>query len=368
MTTSVPTARAAFLLDEAGNIAAWNSSCEHLLGFTASAVIGQSLAPLLIGTDPHDSQERWQGLVENHGRTNPVVLRHADGGTINAELTLQPQTGPDGTTRFWVAAIDNVHDEATPESVLVGRTPLARLVDVLPGTFYALNREGRFVLWNYNHERITGLTPEETGSTNALELFDLQTRPLVADKIRRVFEDDEEVQFEADVVSRSGHETPMLLCGSRIDCNGGQYLFGMGLDISELRRQQGALRLRERALHAANNGIVISRIEGPDCPIEYVNPAFERISGYPAHEVMGRDSRFMAAPGMDHNERLQVQEAIAARRPVNVVFRNMRKDGELFWNDLSITPVLDEHGVTTHFIGVIMDVTATKQRTAHLEH
>jgi diguanylate cyclase (GGDEF)-like protein len=76
----------------------------------------------------------------------------------------------------------------------------------------------------------------------------------------------------------------------------------------------------------------------------------------------------MAAPGMDNNERQQVREAIAARRPVNVVFRNMRKNGELFWNDLSITPVQDEHGETTHFIGVIMDVTATKQRTAHLEH
>jgi diguanylate cyclase (GGDEF)-like protein/PAS domain S-box-containing protein len=191
---------------------------------------------------------------------------------------------------------------------------------------------------------------------------------MVAEHIRRVFENNEEVLLEADVVARSGHETPMLLCGSRIACNGEQFLFGMGLDISELRRQQSELRLRERALHAANNGIVIARTDGPDCPIEYVNPAFERISGYPAAEVLGRDSRFMAAPGMDANERARVREAVAARRPVNVVFRNLRKDGELFWNDLSITPVLDEHGKATHFIGIIMDVTATKQRTAHLEH
>ncbi|MFC5462317.1 EAL domain-containing protein [Massilia niabensis] len=368
MTTAVPTVNAAFLLDGTGNIAAWNSACEHLLGFTASAVIGEPLGALLIGTDPQDSRERWQGLAENDGHTSRVVLRHADGGTVNAELTLQPQTGLDGTTRTWVAAINNVHDDATPESVLVGRTPLARVVDVLPGTFYALNRDGRFVLWNRNHERITGLTPEETGATNALELFDLQTRPMIAEHIRRVFENNEEVLLEADVIARSGHETPMLLCGSRIDCNGGQYLFGMGLDISELRRQQSALRLRERALHAANNGIVITRIEGTDCPIEYVNPAFERISGYAAFEVIGRDSRFMAAPGMDTNERARVHDAIAARQAINVVFRNLRKNGELFWNDLSITPVLDEHGDATHFIGIIMDVTATKQRTAHLEH
>ncbi len=72
-----------------------------------------------------------------------------------------PQTGADGINRFWVAAIDNVHDDNTPDSVLVGRTPLAAVVDFLPGTVYALNRDGRFVLWNRNHERTTELAPEE---------------------------------------------------------------------------------------------------------------------------------------------------------------------------------------------------------------
>lgn len=368
MTLPVPTARAAFLVDASGIVAAWNDACQRLLGFTPEAALGQPLWSLLIGSDAADSQERWRALSEEHGHTNPVAMRHADGATVKADLALLAQAGPDGAIHAWVALIDNVHDDSTPESELVGRTPLARLVDVLPGTFYAINRAGRFVLWNRNHERLTGLTPEETAATSALELFDLDTRPLIAEKIRRVFEDDEEVLVEADVISRSGCETPMLLCGSRIACNGGEYLFGMGLDISERRRQERALRLRERALHAANNGIVITRIEGRDCPIEYVNPAFERISGYPAAEVIGRDSRFMAAPGMDSNERARVHEAIAARQPVNVVFRNLRKDGELFWNDLSITPVLDDHGEATHFIGIIMDVTASKQRTAHLEH
>ncbi len=368
MTMPIPTANAAFLLDEGGTIAAWNSACETLLGFTASAVIGQPLGVLLVSTAPEGSAERWRGLAENHGCTNRVMLRHAKGTSVKAELALSPQTGADGVTRVWIAAIDNVHDDATPEAMLVGRTPLAAVVDYLPGTVYALNREGRFVLWNRNHERIIGLAPEEMAATSALELFDLQTRPLIAESMRRVFEDGEEVTLEADVIARSGRETPMLLCGARVDCNGGRYLFGMGIDISARRQQERMLRLRERALHAASNGIVITGIDGRDTPIEYVNPAFERITGYTASEVMGRDSRFMTAHNMDNNERQRVREAIAAREPVNVVFRNLRKDGELFWNDLSITPVQGEHGDTTHFIGVILDVTASKQRTAHLEH
>jgi diguanylate cyclase (GGDEF)-like protein/PAS domain S-box-containing protein len=169
-------------------------------------------------------------------------------------------------------------------------------------------------------------------------------------------------------VSKSGRERPYLLCGSRISFNGDQYLFGMGVDITDRRQQEQLLRLRERALHAASNGIAIAGSDGADHPIEYVNPAFERISGYSAAEIVGRDARFMAAPGMDAVEREQVHQALAERRAVNVVFRNLRKSGELFWNDLHITPVHDDHGKVSHFIGVIVDVTAARQRTAHLEH
>ncbi|MFP5390576.1 MAG: putative bifunctional diguanylate cyclase/phosphodiesterase, partial [Gammaproteobacteria bacterium] len=119
---------------------------------------------------------------------------------------------------------------------------------------------------------------------------------------------------------------------------------------------------------AVSNAIVITGRQGRDTPIEYVNPAFERITGYTLAEVIGRDSRFMAAPGMDLEERARVREAVRTLRSEQVVFRNRRKNGELFWNELTITPVQDEFGQATHFIGVISDITETRQRTAALEH
>jgi diguanylate cyclase (GGDEF)-like protein/PAS domain S-box-containing protein len=128
------------------------------------------------------------------------------------------------------------------------------------------------------------------------------------------------------------------------------------------------VRLRERALHASSNGIVITRCAGKNNPIEYVNPAFERITGYQAEEITGRDMRFMTAPGLDAAERALLRAAIIERREINVVFRNLRKNGEVFWNDLTVTPVLNERGKVTHFIGVINDVTASIRRTSHLEH
>ncbi|MFL6672422.1 MAG: EAL domain-containing protein [Massilia sp.] len=369
MFTIAPATRAAFLTDEAGNVTAWNDGCQALFGLPAAHILGHPMSDLLVGAKREEWPVRWSDLVTRSRASGlEVSLQCALGRSITAMLTLARQCDRDGECHSFVVAVTTGLEHDAPESARVGQTPLAAVVDVFPGTFYAINRERRFVLWNHNLERVQEMTPDEIAAASPLDLFDLAERPLIAEAMRQVFDEGREVKVEAEVVGKSGRETPMVLCGARINCHGEDYLFGVGIDISERRAQEEKLRLRERALHAASNGIVIARCEGKDNPIEYVNPAFERITGYSADEVLGRDPRFMAAPGLDVNERAQVRDAVAQRRPVNVVFRNQRKNADLFWNDLSITPVLNDEGRVNHFIGVINDVTATKQRTAHLEH
>jgi diguanylate cyclase (GGDEF)-like protein/PAS domain S-box-containing protein len=262
----------------------------------------------------------------------------------------------------------NATPQAWEESALLRTTTLGVITKFLPGAFYVIDRDGHFVLWNSNLEQVTEMTPQQLRTAYAPDLFAESDRPVIEQRMHAVLDDNEEVVLEANLVSRHGKVSSYLLSGARIECNNNAYLCGIGLDQTERRQQERLLQLRERALHAASNGIVITRCAGKDNPIEYVNPAFERITGYSAAEAMGRDSRFMAAPGLDDDERAQLRDAISERREVNVIFRNLRKDGTLFWNELSITPVLDEHGVATHYIGVINDVTAVKQRTSHLEH
>jgi diguanylate cyclase (GGDEF)-like protein/PAS domain S-box-containing protein len=368
MFTTDTATRAAFLTDEAGNVSTWNECCARLFGLQAGQVLGHPLADLL---DGHKEQwaGRWPELVaEAKGEGLDVALRGAGGKTFSAILILDRQHDAADRWRGCVASLTAGLPNDAPDALRVGQMPLASIVELFPSTFYAINREHHFVLWNHNLEKVQEMTPDELAASRPLDMFDLVDRPRIAAKMREVFDEGAEVKVEATVHGRSGRETPMLLCGTRISCHGADYLLGLGVDLTEQRAQEQQLRLRERALHASSNGIVITRADGKDNPIEYVNPAFERITGYSADEVLGRDSRFMAAPGMDALERDRVRAALAAREPVNVVFRNLRKNGELFWNDLSITPVLDERGIATHFIGVLVDVTATKQRTAHLEH
>jgi diguanylate cyclase (GGDEF)-like protein/PAS domain S-box-containing protein len=364
-----PPARAIFMTDDAGTITCWNKGCELLFGIPAESALGRPVTSLFVPSARDAWTAGWGALAQRlEGAQLNADLQCAGNRVFAATLTLAPQFDNAGRPLGCAVAATTEFERGAPEAEHVARTPLSAVVDLFPGTFYALNREGRFVLWNRNLERITGMEPEELAAARAPDLLDLAQRPLLNDAIRRVLDEGAEMKLEVDYVAKNGQDIPILLCGTRVHANGGDYLFGMGIGIGDRRQREEQLRLRERALHAASNGIIIARCDGPDNPIEYVNPAFERISGYGAEEVVGRDPRFMAAPGMDEGERDQLREAIAANRAVNVVLRNLRKDGELFWNDLNITPVHDEHGKVTHFIGVINDVTATMQRTAHLEH
>lgn len=345
-----------FLVDDAGQVTSWNDACTALFGRTAQEAVGQPLAYLMNAAD-------WEAMARAGGGAVELATHAPDAG----QLRLTAQHGADGNRCGWVVELMPSNKQES-EAERIGHTPLADVVDLLPGTFYTMNRQGRILLWNHNLERLCEMMPDEVAATNAVDMLDLHDRALAIENIRRVFDDDAEVQMEVNYVSRSGRETPMLLCGTRIDCNGDQYLFGMGIDISKRRAREHELHLYRRALHAASNGVLICHDGGPDHTIEYVNPAFERITGYGSDEVIGRDPRFMAAPRLDEDERHRVGQALREHRSVHAVLRNLRKDGELFWNDLHITPVHDDNGKVTHFIGIVNDVTAAKQRTDHLEH
>ena len=115
-----------------------------------------------------------------------------------------------------------------------------------------------------------------------------------------------------------------------------------------------------RAVEASRNGILITDPNQSNNPIVYVNPAFERITGYTAAETLGCNPRFLQGSDRDQPVLEKVRTAIREQRSCRVVVRNYRKDGTLFFQEMSISPVHDEQGHLTHFIGIQDDITARK--------
>lgn len=117
-----------------------------------------------------------------------------------------------------------------------------------------------------------------------------------------------------------------------------------------------SLWLRDRALAATSNGIIIADARAPDYPIIYCNPAFERITGYCAREILGRNCRFLQGPDTDRATVANIRNALIEGLECQVIIKNYRKDGTPFWNKLSLSPVRDDQGNLTHFVGIQSDL------------
>ncbi len=118
------------------------------------------------------------------------------------------------------------------------------------------------------------------------------------------------------------------------------------------------LPLLFRAVECARNGIVITDPLRTDNPIIYSNPAFSQLTGYASEQIIGRNCRFLQRDDREQVAVKEVREAISKEMPITTILRNYKRNGTLFWNELTISPVKDENGRVINFVGVQNDVTA----------
>lgn len=107
----------------------------------------------------------------------------------------------------------------------------------------------------------------------------------------------------------------------------------------------------------AQDGIVLAEKEGDDTILVYVNPAFEKLTGYSSEDILYQDCRFLQGDDTDQAAVDTIRDAINSTRPVRTILKNYRKDGTPFWNELSVTPFYDELDKITYYIGIQKDVT-----------
>jgi len=136
--------------------------------------------------------------------------------------------------------------------------------------------------------------------------------------------------------------------------------------VTDLNDEQGpiSLELLKKAVDASNDGIVIAEQEGDDNILIYVNKAFERLTGYKADEILYQDCRFLQTGDRDQEGLKEIRMAINEGRSARVVLRNYHKDGTMFWNELSLSPVHNEQDQLTYYIGIQKDVTAQVEAEA----
>jgi len=125
-----------------------------------------------------------------------------------------------------------------------------------------------------------------------------------------------------------------------------------------------------RAINESQDCIIIADAQKQGFPLVYVNRGFEKLTGYTADEAIGKSCNFLQGNDDGQTETAEIYAAIARNESCVVTLRNYRKDGSMFWNEISISPMHNAETAPTHFIGIQKDVTARvlhEQQQSHVD-
>ena len=220
----------------------------------------------------------------------------------------------------------------------------------------------RFVEFNrVAHEQL-GYSREEF---SRLTLHDLEAPETAAETKARMAEANQtgSLDFETRHRTRPGEIRHVHVTSKRVNVQGQVVHQCVFRDITERKRIEEQLRQLSRAVEQSPASIVLTDLQGQ---IEYVNPKFTQISGYRLDEVRGQNPRVLKSGEMPPAQYARLWQVITSGGEWHGEFHNKRKNGELYWESASISPLMDAHGRITGFLGVKEDITARKQLEAKL--
>jgi len=212
----------------------------------------------------------------------------------------------------------------------------------------------RWVEVNQAFLNVTGYTRAEIIGHSFLDL-NLWKRPEDRDSMRKLLQSHGRVNdFEVDIIKKSGATGTMLIFVEKVDLAGKPYLLIMGNEITERKRAQEAQQRLSTAIEQAAEVIVITDAKAT---IQYVNPAFTRLTGYTRDEAIGQNPRVLQSGQHDAAFYRQLWATLTAGQTWHGRFVNKRKDGTLFTEDAVISPVRDATGAIVNYVAVKRDVT-----------
>jgi PAS domain S-box-containing protein len=232
---------------------------------------------------------------------------------------------------------------------------LSSVVTQVPIVLFALDKDGRFILSEGRSLEALGLQPGQVVGQSVFDVF--AEVPQIVDEARRALKGEtvDSITLVGDIVYEVRY-TPVF------DDNGNvETVTGVAHDITNLQEVRESLRLKDRAIEASSIGISIADMSQPDQPLIFVNQGFEDMTGYTVAETIGHNCRFLQGDDRDQEARRILKGAIRNGEETTVELRNYHKDGTMFWNELKISPIKDDSGTVTHYVGFQMDITRRKR-------
>jgi diguanylate cyclase (GGDEF)-like protein/PAS domain S-box-containing protein len=248
------------------------------------------------------------------------------------------------------------------DAILREKDFTAAMLDSLPGLFYVIDEQGRFLRWNRNFEVVSGNASTEIAALAPTHFFAEADKERIAAAMARVFSSGHATE-EADFLAKDHTRTPHLFTGKLVQIEQRPCIIGMGVDISARKQAEQELRESERRFRqlAENIDDVFFLQNLDSSKMYYVSPAYETVWGRTCESLYANPASWRDSIHAEDRERVFTSFNEGRNTGFDHEFRIVRPDGALRWVHVRGFPILDDAGHPYRIAGVATDVTEQKR-------
>ncbi|MCC6214762.1 MAG: PAS domain S-box protein [Polyangiaceae bacterium] len=364
-----------YLFDEAGRFVRWNDRFEQVTGYTAAELAQLHPLDLFQGAEREVVAERIErALVEGEATVEAELV--AKSGQRTPFFFTGVRSFLDGRAHVAGTGVDLSAHRQAEAALAAAHAWQHAILETAPIAIVSTDEWGTIQTFNPAAERLLGWAAAEVVGERtpvgfyepaelarcASELALARGGPVSAGwealawRARAGAADEREWTF----VRRDGERVPVRVGVAALRAAGsesGGFLL-LATDLREQRREAESRRVQSAALAAAANPMMITDRHGK---ILWVNPAWERLTGWLAADAIGKSPRILKSGLQSPDFYAELWGTIQAGRVWRSELRNRRKDGSVYPEEETITPVVDAAGAVTHFIAVKQDITLRKR-------
>jgi diguanylate cyclase (GGDEF)-like protein/PAS domain S-box-containing protein len=340
-----------------------NAAACRMQGRTREELL--ALGPAKMLSLPRAELERtYDAIIASGVAAEPLEIQRSrnDGPQVWVEIRRHAQ--PSGDSWMIVTLVRDITERKLAEgAILREKNFIAAMLDSLPGLFYLLDDQGRFLRWNRNFEVVSGYSSAEVSDLAPLHFFGKADKENVGRKIAKAFASGH-ATVEADFVAKDQSKTPYFFTGKRVQIEHKACLIGMGIDISARKRAEHDLHASELQFRqmAENIHDIFYLVDARSNRILYVSPAYETISGHTCESLLASPESWTASIHPD--DRVTAEANIRKSAPsghFDIEYRMVRPDGSIRWIESRGFPVNDATGEMVRVAGVAKDITVQKR-------
>ena len=348
-------------IDQDNNVTFFNKAAEQLWGVKSEDVIGRNvrmLVPRAIQSQ-HDSlvnANRTSGIDKIVGTSRDIEVERPDGKTFWANLSLSKVQLPDGAIHY-TAFVKDITAERTARDTI--QQTLEQALDAV----VTIDENNNVTCFNAAAEALWGYDRKEVLGQNVKMLVPAAIQPQHDNLVNRNRNTGEDrivgSSREVEIHRKDGEVLWGNLSLSRVELDDGRKLYTAFVkDVTDEVRQREEFKTLSLVANGTTNSVVITNAKGL---IEYVNPGFEKMTGYTAEEVLGKKpGSILQGPHTNAATVAEIRQRLGERKPFYDEILNYRKNGEYYWISLAISPIFDDEGNIERFISIQADITETK--------